>query len=389
MTYSILKFIDLFCGIGGFHQAASIYNWECILASDIDKECRNVYKNNYDIEPLGDIKNINEQDIPDFDILFAGFPCQAFSHSGKQLGFQDQTRGTLFFDICRILNHKTPKFFILENVKNLFTHDKGNTWKTIYNSIIELGYNTYEKPIVVSPLFFGIPQNRDRLFIVGIRKDQKELPPYPTFTKLSTNINDILDDESDNDKTLHLNKQDIITLNIWEEFIQYFKNLNIKLPTFPIWTEEMDLDYDISQLPSWKQTILQKNRLFYHTYSDFLDKWLDKIRHKSIIVSKRKLEWQSGVFQENDSIWSLIFQFRPSGIRVSRTNYSPALVAMAQIVYIGSRKRKLSPREVSRLQSFPDSFKINSNKNTAYKQFGNAVNVRVAQEMIKHLLELS
>jgi DNA (cytosine-5)-methyltransferase 1 len=106
-------------------------------------------------------------------------------------------------------------------------------------------------------------------------------------------------------------------------------------------------------------------------------------------VSKRKLEWQSGHFQENDSIWSLLFQFRPSGIRVSRTNYSPALVAMAQIVYIGSRKRKLSPREVSRLQSFPDSFKINSNKNTAYKQFGNAVNVKVAQEMIKHLLQLS
>ena len=130
-----LKFIDIFAGIGGFHTALARNGCECVFASEIDKDSAKVYENNYGIKPKGDITKIDETKIPDFDILCGGFPCQAFSHSGNQEGFNDKTKGTLFFDICRILKHKKPKYFILENVRNLYGHDKGNTWKTIYDNL--------------------------------------------------------------------------------------------------------------------------------------------------------------------------------------------------------------------------------------------------------------
>ena len=186
-----MKFVDLFCGIGGFHIALSNNDNKCVMACDIDKECRIVYKKNFNMEPLGDINDIKIKNIPDFDILCAGFPCQSFSHAGKQKGFKE-ARGTLFFNICEILKYKKPKYFILENVKNLYTHNKGKTWKIIYDSLIELGYYTYEKPIMTNPLHFGIPQNRDRVFIIGIRNDIGELPKYPIYKKIKTNITYIL-----------------------------------------------------------------------------------------------------------------------------------------------------------------------------------------------------
>ena len=129
------KFIDLFCGIGGFHQAMSELGGECVYASDIDPECRRIYKLNYGIEPDGDITKVKEEDIPAHDVLCAGFPCQSFSKAGKRLGFDDPTRGTLFFDILRILKYHQPKYALLENVRNLAGHDNGNTWKVIHDAL--------------------------------------------------------------------------------------------------------------------------------------------------------------------------------------------------------------------------------------------------------------
>ena len=387
-----LKFIDLFAGIGGFHIALSKNGCECVLASEIDKDCAKIYENNYGIKPVGDITKVDETKIPDFDILCGGFPCQSFSHSGKQEGFNDKTKGTLFFDICRILKHKKPSYFILENVKNIYGHDKGKTWKTIYESLINIGYKTYDRPIMASPLHFGIPQNRDRVFIIGIRDDlNKELPEYPVYKKQETNIQDILEDNEDLSKELwekvKINDDNMAVLNLWEEFVQYFKKKNIKLPTFPIWTEEWNKDYDIKDLPDWKQKIVNNNREFFLKYKYYLENWLEKVRkNHNFSGAKSKFEWQSGKFQDNDSLWTLLFQFRPSGIRVSRNNYSPALVAMSQIVYVGCRKRKLTPREVARLQSFPENFKIDLSINKAYKQFGNAVNVDVVERILFHTI---
>ena len=388
------KFFDLFAGIGGFHIALARNGCECVFASEIDKSCVKVYENNYGIKPVGDITKVDETKIPDFDILCGGFPCQSFSHSGKQNGFNDKTKGTLFFDICRILKHKKPKYFILENVKNLYGHNKGKTWEIIYNSLTELGYKTYKKPIMLSPLHLGIPQNRDRVFIIGIRNDlNEELPEYPIYKKKNTSIEDILENNEGLSNELwekvKINDDNLSVLNLWEKFIQYFKDKKVKLPTFPIWTEEWGEDYNTEHLPEWKKKFVLNNRDFYNTYKSYLNKWLkDSRKNSSFYGAKAKLEWQSGEFRSNDSLWTLLFQFRPSGIRVSRNNYSPALVAMSQIVYVGCRKRKLTPREVARLQSFPEEFKLDPSVNASYKQFGNAVNVRVVEEILYRLLSV-
>jgi DNA (cytosine-5)-methyltransferase 1 len=154
-----MKFIDLCCGIGGFHQALTNIGMECVMACDINKECRDNYEQNYKIKPLGDLTKINVETIPTFDVLCAGFPCQPFSKAGEQKGFDDE-RGNIFFDICKIVAHHNPKYIILENVRNLTTHDDGNTWDVIKSSIDKLNYNTYENPVILNTLYFGVPQSR-------------------------------------------------------------------------------------------------------------------------------------------------------------------------------------------------------------------------------------
>jgi len=383
-----LKFIDLFCGIGGFHQALSSLGAKCVLACDIDPKCREVYKDNYGLDPKPDVTKLDSKEIPDFDILCGGFPCQAFSHAGKQGGFED-TRGTLFQDVCRILREKKPKYFLLENVKNLKGHDGGKTWATIYKSLIESGYTTHEIPVIVSPHQLGVPQHRERVMILGTRNDLVAVPPLPIPSGyLQPSIQSILIKDSDVPKGMGLSGADIEILELWETFVQHFKKANIKLPTFPMWSEEWDSTYDIMALPTWKQKFILQNRLFYRDNRVFLEPWLKEARKLETFTNARsKLEWQSGAFQKTDSLWTLLFQIRPSGIRVKRANYSPALVAMSQIVYVGEKKRKLCPREVARLQSFPDTFKLPASNSVAYKQFGNSVNVEVIKYAAKHLLK--
>ena len=134
-------FIDLFCGIGGFHQALSELGGTCLYASDIDADCRKTYEKNYGIRPDGDITKIEAKDIPPHEVLCAGFPCQAFSKAGSRLGFKDKTKGTLFFDIMRIIDYHHPKYALLENVRNLASHDHGNTWRVIHDALDNAGYN--------------------------------------------------------------------------------------------------------------------------------------------------------------------------------------------------------------------------------------------------------
>jgi DNA (cytosine-5)-methyltransferase 1 len=165
-----IKFIDLFCGIGSFHHSFSKKGWECIMASDIDETTHEVYENNYNIKPYGDIYKIDEKSIPNYDILSAGFPCQAFSQAGKQKGFSDK-RGILFQEILRFASYHKPKILALENVSALLKHDKGNTFKIITDSITELGYNINYKMLKCSD--YGIPQMRKRLIILCVRNDIK------------------------------------------------------------------------------------------------------------------------------------------------------------------------------------------------------------------------
>ena len=162
-------FIDLFSGIGGFRVALEELNGKCVFSSEIDTYAQKTYFENFKEIPFGDITKINEKEVPNHDILCGGFPCQPFSIAGLRKGFED-TRGTLFFDILRILKEKKPKSFILENVKGLVNHDKGNTFKVILKNLELLDYEVYYKVLNIKD--FNIPQNRERIFIVGFNKEK-------------------------------------------------------------------------------------------------------------------------------------------------------------------------------------------------------------------------
>jgi DNA (cytosine-5)-methyltransferase 1 len=169
MNNQNLKFIDLFCGLGGFRVAVEKLhrNNECVFSCDFDSDSQKSYEANFGEKPFGDITKIHASEIPEHDILFAGFPCQAFSICGEQRGFED-TRGTLFFDIARILQAKKPKAFVLENVKQLVSHNQGKTLERIIETLENLGYQVYFK--VLNALDFGLPQKRERVFIVGFHE---------------------------------------------------------------------------------------------------------------------------------------------------------------------------------------------------------------------------
>lgn len=169
------KYIELFAGIGGFRQALDRLGGECVFASEIDRFASKAYEALYGHKPAGDITKIDAKDIPDHDLLVGGFPCQAFSVAGKRLGFED-TRGTLFFEIARIAKEKRPKALLLENVKGLVNHDKGRTLDVMIQTLNEIGYVVDFE--VLNSKYFGVPQNRERIFIIAIREDLIEVEPW-------------------------------------------------------------------------------------------------------------------------------------------------------------------------------------------------------------------
>lgn len=381
------KFIDLFCGIGGFHQALSDLGGECVYASDIDADCRKTYEKNYGIHPDGDITKVMESNIPAHDVLCAGFPCQAFSKAGKRLGFADETKGTLFFDILRILKYHKPKYALLENVRNLASHDHGNTWKVIHDALVEAGYNVLDEPVIFSPHYIGVPQHRERVFIMCVRKDVGTLPRfYFNIEKTpDCSIDDILlsDSEIENLEKYRLKPQMIEWIDNWNAFLQGIKC--DKLPGFPIWAdslcamEDNPMIGDWDEMPKWMKNFIKKNSELWEKNQDFIDKWLPVAKRNPLFFgSKAKLEWQAGETKHPD-VWQHIMQIRPSGLRVKPGTYFPALVAITQTSIVGSRKRFLTPRECARLQSFPDAFICDDKNAQAYKQFGNSINVELVK----------
>ncbi len=192
-----LKFIDLFCGMGGFRIAFEKNNCKCVFSSDIDSFAQKTYFSNFNELPFGDITKINEKDIPDHDILCAGFPCQSFSIAGKRLGFND-TRGTLFFDVARILKEKKPKAFILENVKGITNHDKGKTLQVVLDTLTQLNY-CYNYNIL-NALNYNVPQHRERWYCVGFRKDLNidiKNFKFPEKQPLSNTVENFFDKTAD------------------------------------------------------------------------------------------------------------------------------------------------------------------------------------------------
>lgn len=313
------KFIDLFSGIGGFHLALSSYGAECVFASEWDKYASNTYHKNFGIRPDGDITKIEVDKIPTHDILCGGFPCQAFSISGKQKGFED-TRGTLFFDIARIVQHHQPKVLFLENVKNLLKHDGGNTLKTIIKTLKELNYSVFHQ--VLNSSHFGLPQNRERLYIVAFHKSLNiDIFQFPKPINSPICLEQIIEENPKNTKIIERND------------IEIYKN------------------YTVS------------NSLF----SDF------DLLNKPIQIGKVNKGGQG------ERIYHSL------GHAITLSAYGGGVGAKTGLYLIDGKIRKLSPRECARVQGFPESFIIDDLITQAYKQFGNSVSVNVLQYIIKEI----
>ena len=374
-----MKYFDAFCGVGGFHQALDSLGHTCIGACDIDKECREVYKLNYNIEPHCDITKITE--IPDFDIFCGGFPCVAFSNAGKKLARKDP-RGKLFDHIIRIAKLKNPSYLFLENVKHIRKIDNGKVFEYICQEIDNAGY--FLQTFDLSPHQLGIPQNRERVIFACVRKDISFKPIHLNIVKQK----DINIFEKCVQAKYYLSNEEEEILEVWDSMIKQFEVGENCSPT--ILANEFHSRYtpeQFAELPAWKREYIEKNKRIYEKYKKQWDAWYDE--HIDILTKKEifgKLEWQTGKIKKDDSIFNYFIQFRQSGIRVKKADYFPTLVAIVQTPIYGKERRRITPRECARLQSFPDTFKLHKIDRIAYKQLGNAVNVEVVKTVISQIL---
>ena len=386
-----MKFIDLFCGIGGFHTALTNLGHKCVFASDSDKFCREVYEMNYGIKPNDDVKKIDPEKLEDFDILCAGFPCQPFSNAGKKKTFNDN-RGLLFDEIIRIVKVKKPKFLFLENVKHILKVSDGNVIKYIKEKLDENGYTL--QLLNMSPHKYGVPQQRERIYFICIRKDIYKNQDV-TLIHPEINIDDIvfedyLDKKEIIDEKYFLKDDVLKSLEVWEEMIKLFEVDEKISPT--IMANEFYKNYsdeEFAELAIWRQDYITKNKPLYNKYKEQWDTWYEK--NKEILTRREiygKLEWQVGKIKQNDSIFNYFIQMRQSGIRVKKPQYFPTLVAISQIPIYGKEKRYITPRECLRLQSFPDDFKLLEDDRHSYKQLGNCVNVNNVTNVIESTLKM-
>lgn len=281
---------------------------------------------------------------------------------------------------------KLTKYILLENVRNLVTHDNGNTWLTIKTILTDIGYRLTKEPLILSPHQFGIPQIRERVFIVG------KYEPEKINTPISINFNNLLKKEENSidsileenaDPSYSITKYEEMILSAWDEF---YKGIDIKIIGFPIWVDYFKYKGSLGLFPKWKQEFIEKNKKLYERNKKFIDGWLKKFNNLiDFSPTHRKFEWQAGT--SISSVWEGIIQLRPSGVRIKKPNCFQALVAIVQIPIIGKYRRRLTVRECARLQSFPDSFVPSTNKQQAYKQFGNSVNVEVLKKIFDELVK--
>jgi DNA (cytosine-5)-methyltransferase 1 len=375
-----LRFYDAFSGIGGLHLALTQLGHICVGASEIDQECKRVYQDNFSIEPQGDITKI--ENFPDMDILCSGAPCTSFSNAGNKKGMKDY-RGQLFNQVFRIARLKQPKFMFLENVKHIKRIDDGKVFKYILDQLDDCGYRV--QTFDISPHHLGVPQNRERVIFACIRKDIPFEPIELKIKKQNISLEDILEK---NVKSFDIKPDELQVLEAWESMIKQFEVGETLSPT--ILANDFYItrtDEEFEDLPKWRQDYLTKNRRIYNKYRSKWDAWYQENRE---IVSKKeifgKLEWQTGRVKANESIFNHFIQFRQSGIRVKKADYFPTLVAIVQTPVYARERRYITPRECARLQSFPDTFRIHPVNKTAYKQFGNAVNVEVIKTVVSQII---
>ncbi len=316
-------FIDLFAGIGGFRIAMQNLGGECVFSSEIDNYAKKTYDANFGEVPFGDITKINEKDIPEHDVLCAGFPCQAFSIAGKRKGFKDETRGTLFFDIARIIEAKKPKAFFLENVKGLRNHDKGRTLKTILKILREnLGYFVPE-PKIINAKDFGVPQNRERIFIIGFRRDL-DITEFEFPQPLKKKV-----------KFADVKEKEIVSVKYYLSTV--YQNT----------------------LKNHKQRHADKGNGFgFEIISD------NKCANAIVV---------GGMGRERNIV-----------VDCRLKNFKPITNIKGEVNRDGWRR--MTPREWARLQGFPDKFIIPVSDAQAYKQFGNSVAIPAIEATAKKII---
>lgn len=318
----MIKYIDLFAGIGGFRYSLDSLGWKCVFSSEINPQCREVYYQNYGEYPEGDITKIDASDIPDFDVLCGGFPCQPFSICGKQNGFED-TRGTLFFDICRIVKEKHPKVIFLENVKNLAYHDKKNTIQVICSHLNALGYHISWK--ILNAKDFGSAQSRERIIIMGIRKNFGDPFDFDHLPYHSHGmIQDILEPDSSS-----------------SSFIWADKNTYTLLPEEKIKVQDSGL-----------------------IFVGYMNK---NIRKNGVLPNTEHL---SRSHRQTNRIYSVMGTHPTLCSQETSGRYW---------IYLPDKQsvRKLTLRECYRLMGFPDTFCISPYSHHAYLQAGNSVSIQM------------
>ena len=323
------KFIDLFAGIGGFRLGMESVGGKCVFSSEIDLHACEMYKANYGEDPYCDITKLNVELIPDFDILCAGFPCQSFSICGKQRGFYDETRGTLFFDICRILEYKKPKAFILENVANLEKHDKGKTLSIMIESLTALGYSVNYK--VLNAKDFGVPQNRERVVIVGSKDGYR------------------------------------------------FDFEKVKLCKVDSMLPFLDKSGNFEYLSEEEYTLIKNHKKQSKSGLIFIGYRNKKIRTVGV---RPGTEYLSRVHKQPNRIYSA------DGIH-------PTIASQEQCgrywIYVNGRVRKLTLKECFKFMGFPDNFKMVGVTGKIYERIGNSICVNmvgaVASEVVGQILK--
>ena len=417
------SFVDLFCGVGGFHQALSALGGKCVFACDINPLCREVYSRNFltgdsDTILASDIKKAAEtDDIPPFEVLCGGFPCQTFSKAGKRNGFEivknengeTDDRGQLFFRIIDILQkHPECNYIILENVRNLA--DNKDNWNVVCHELKALGFVITEDPIIESPHNFGIPQVRDRVYILGIRESAiqtEELLMHKRITRAMLKIDThhracpsncipfLLEPSTETKYYVPDNLVEV--LDIWEEFLQ-----NVEGVKSPFWLHKAGLGiYDDEQykrdpvigyqdMPAWKKELVWKSRVMYKQNYKFIDEWAHRHKMSQRSLIHQKFEWNAS--RDCTSIRDGIIQFRQSGVRVKNPDYFPSLVAMNNTPIVWDKKalryRYLSPYEAAKLQSFNRDFVFHESDPVSYRQLGNSVNVQLVKMFAESLLRL-
>lgn len=416
-------FADFFAGIGGFHSALSEMGGECTWACESDPAAAAVYLRNWGVEALGDITQQAPADGPvvvePHDVLTAGFPCQPFSKSGAQRGMEE-ARGTLFYNIARVLEAVRPPVVLLENVRNIAGPRHTHEWDVIITTLRQLGYRVAAPAAVMSPHLLppqmgGRPQVRERVFITatyvgdalerlqddgGSPAAQAELlghglgplvrpVPVAGWHPSRWRIEDALPPARSREETAlrqryGLTGEDTAVLDVWNDFLRYVARSD-PLPGFPVWADHLEPRpaAGFGDLPAWKVNFLEKNAAFYARHARDIDAW--KKRHgnlEHLAPSRRKLEWQAGATPRD--LYNCVLQLRPSGVRAKAPTYLPALVAITQTSIVGPRRRRISPSEAAYLQGLPTDFSFGPQPDAAsYKQAGNGVNVGVVQYVLR------